>query len=57
MFFETYVDRKKEFRWRLKAKNGKILASGESYKKIEARDKVIGMIDGGRNLPIKPVEK
>jgi uncharacterized protein YegP (UPF0339 family) len=30
--FEVYKDNKKEFRWRLKASNGKIIAtSGEGY--------------------------
>jgi uncharacterized protein YegP (UPF0339 family) len=30
--FELYKDNKKEFRWRLKASNGKIIAtSGEGY--------------------------
>lgn len=56
MFFETYVDRKKKFRWRLKARNGKVLASGESYEKVRDRDKVIALIDGGRSLPIKTTE-
>ena len=29
--FEIYKDRKGEFRWRLKAGNGEIVATGESY--------------------------
>jgi uncharacterized protein len=29
--FELYKDRRGEFRWRLKAGNGEIVASGESY--------------------------
>jgi uncharacterized protein YegP (UPF0339 family) len=33
MTFHIYRDSKREYRWRLKAKNGKILAdSGEGYK-------------------------
>jgi uncharacterized protein YegP (UPF0339 family) len=33
MTFEIYKDRKEEFRWRLKAANGNIMAtSGEGYK-------------------------
>ena len=33
MKFETYVDSRIEWRWRLKADNGKIIAdSGEGYK-------------------------
>lgn len=32
MKFEVYADKRGEFRWRLKAANGKVLAdSGESY--------------------------
>ena len=30
--FEVYTDKKGEFRYRLKAKNGQIIAVGESYK-------------------------
>ena len=30
--FEIYTDKKGEFRYRLKAKNGQIIAVGESYK-------------------------
>ncbi|MCH5195118.1 MAG: YegP family protein [Oscillospiraceae bacterium] len=30
--FEIYVDKKGEFRFRLKAKNGQIIATGEGYK-------------------------
>ena len=30
--FEVYVDKRGEFRFRLKAKNGEIIAVGESYK-------------------------
>ncbi len=30
--FEVYADKKGEFRYRLKAKNGQIIAVGESYK-------------------------
>lgn len=29
---EIYKDKKREFRWRLRARNGKIIAHGESYK-------------------------
>lgn len=33
MKFETYLDKRHEWRWRLKASNGKIIAdSGEGYK-------------------------
>ena len=32
MKFEVYRDAKGEYRWRLVASNGKIVASGEDYK-------------------------
>lgn len=36
--FETYKDKKKEWRWRLKANNGKVIAdSAESYKRNPER--------------------
>ncbi len=30
--FEVYVDKKGEFRFRLKAPNGQVIATGEGYK-------------------------
>ncbi len=32
MKFQLYQDKKDEWRWRLRAANGKIIASGEGYK-------------------------
>ena len=34
--FEIYTDKAGEFRFRLKAKNGQVIASSEGYKKIES---------------------
>ena len=34
--YEVYVDKKGEFRFRLKAKNGQIIASGEGYSKLDS---------------------
>ena len=34
--FEVYTDKKGEFRFRLKAKNGQIIATGEGYTTIKA---------------------
>lgn len=34
--FEVYADKKGEFRFRLKAKNGQIIATGEGYTTIKA---------------------
>jgi len=43
--FEKYLDKVKEWRWRLKAKNGKIIAdSGEGYKNLADCDAMIDKI-------------
>ena len=34
--FEVYKDKKGEFRFRLKAKNGQIIATGEGYSKVDS---------------------
>ena len=34
--FEVYKDKKGEFRFRLKARNGQIIASGEGYSKLDS---------------------
>ena len=34
--FEIYKDKKGEFRFRLKAKNGQIIATGEGYKELKS---------------------
>ena len=38
---EMYQDKKKEWRWRLKAPNGKIIAHGEGYKRRSTMEKTI----------------
>lgn len=53
MFFETYKDAKKKFRWRLKARNGKILASGEAFETEIARDNSIALVRQCAEAPIK----
>ena len=48
MTFEMYKDRKEEFRWRLKAANGNIMAtSSEGYKSKEDCKKAIDSIKAG----------
>ncbi len=37
--FEVYEDKAKKFRWRLKAGNGEIVASGEAYNTKQAAKK------------------
>jgi uncharacterized protein YegP (UPF0339 family) len=34
--FEVYKDKKGEFRFRLKAKNGQVIATGEGYSKVDS---------------------
>jgi uncharacterized protein len=46
--FEVYKDAREEFRWRLKAGNGKIIAvSGEGYRAKADCHKAIEMIQSG----------
>lgn len=45
MRFILYRDRKGEFRWRLLAANGRVIAdSAEGYKRRRSRDKAIKLI-------------
>ncbi len=53
--FEVYADKAGEFRFRLKARNGEIIAVGEGYK---AKDSCLNGIDSvRRNAPDASVEK
>ena len=53
--FEVYVDKKGEFRFRLKARNGEIIAVGEGYK---AKASCLNGIDSiRRNAPDAEIEK
>lgn len=48
MTFEIYKDARGEFRWRLKASNGRIVAdSGEGYKNKADCEHGIGLIKNG----------
>lgn len=53
--YEVYTDKAGEFRFRLKAKNGEIIATSESYKaKASALN---GIASIGKNAPEAKVEK
>ena len=53
--YEVYQDKAGEFRFRLKAKNGEIIVTGEGYK---AKASCLNGIDSiGRNAPGAPVEE
>ena len=54
--FEVYKDKKGEFRFRLKAKNGQIIATGEGYAKAEGCLKGIASVKKNAK-EIKIVEK
>jgi uncharacterized protein YegP (UPF0339 family) len=58
MTFEIYKDRKKEYRWRLRSKNGKKIADGaEGYKTkrpcIRTYNKLMNLVCDGRKDAIK----
>ena len=52
--FEIYKDKKNEFRFRLKAGNGEIIATGESYPNKKLAEKCIASIQ--KNAPIAKIE-
>ncbi len=53
--FEVYLDKAKEYRFRLKAKNGEIIAASEGYK---AKKSCLGGIESVvKNAPKASVEK
>jgi len=51
--YEVYVDKAGEFRFRLKASNGEIIATGEGYKSKQGCMNGIASI--GKNAPEAPV--
>ena len=53
--FEVYQDKAGEFRFRLKARNGQIVATGEGYKQLASCLNGVDSIK--RNAPEAPVEK
>jgi len=53
--FEVYTDKKGEFRFRLKASNGQIIATGEGYKALKSCLNGIESIK--KNAPVADVVK
>ena len=51
--YEVYTDKAGEFRFRLKASNGQIIATGEGYKTMKSCKNGIASI--GKNAPDAPV--
>lgn len=53
--FEMYVDKAGEYRFRLKAKNGEVIATSEGYK---AKESCINGIESvKKNAPESPIER
>ncbi|HLM67659.1 MAG TPA: DUF1508 domain-containing protein [Longimicrobium sp.] len=54
MEYCTYKDAKGEWRWRLKAANGEIIAdSGEGYKNKSDCEAGIQLVKGSKDAPVK----
>ena len=53
--FEVYKDKKGEFRFRLKAKNGQIIATSEGYSKVDSCLKGIASVK--KNAPAAKIEE
>ena len=51
--FEVYTDKAGEFRFRLKARNGQIVAVGEGYKTLKSC--LNGIASIGKNAPDAPI--
>lgn len=46
-----YVDRKKQYRWRMVARNGRILADcGQGYSTAAMRDKGLNLVRSGQSV-------
>ena len=56
MVFNCYKDVRGEWRWRLKADNGEIIASGESYKNKQDCLHVIDLVKGSSDATVKETE-
>lgn len=56
MKFEKFQDDRGEWRWRLRARNGKILASsGEGFKREAKCDHSIALVKASGTAPVRTV--
>lgn len=55
MKYEQYKDEHGKWRWRHRARNGKILASGESYRDKADCDRAIEACKASASAPVKTV--
>ncbi len=53
--FELYKDARGEFRWRLLATNGQVIATGEGYKTKDSAKNGIESVK--KNAPSAPIEE
>lgn len=53
MKFEKYKDASGQWRWRLRARNGKIIASGEAYRDERDCDRAIENCKGSGAAPVR----
>ena len=56
MVFNCYKDVRSEWRWRLKANNGEIIASGESYKNKQDCLHAIDLVKSSSDAAVKETE-
>lgn len=56
MNYTIYRDAKKLWRWNLKAENGEIIASGESYKRKADCLMALCLVSRGSKLPLADLE-
>lgn len=53
MKFEKYNDAAGQWRWRLRARNGKIIASGEGYRDEKDCDRAIEIVKASASAPVR----
>jgi uncharacterized protein len=52
MYFIIYIDTNRQWRWRLKAANHEIIATGESYYNKADCLRAINLVKGSSNAPV-----
>lgn len=55
MKFQLYQDKKDEWRWRLRATNGRIIASGEGYHNKMDAVAAIDLVKGSQDAIIEEI--
>lgn len=52
LHYQIYSDENGEWRWRLRAGNNKIIASGESYHNLEDCNHAVELLKASKNAPV-----